>query len=82
MAGVRVLDELPKGGIIVSELTVESPASADSSENYGYKRFYALLQLKAQAAQHGANAIVAFKQSLNKEASKVIFSAKAAKVEP
>lgn len=82
IAGVKVLDELPKGGVVVSDLTLESPASADSSENYGYKRFYALLQLKAQAAQHGANAIVDFKQTLSSEGSKIIFSAKAARVEP
>ncbi|MFN3426788.1 MAG: hypothetical protein ACK41G_04360 [Candidatus Thermochlorobacter sp.] len=82
VAGVKVLDEMPKGGVIISELTLESPASADSSENYGYKRFYALLQLKAQAAQHGANAIVDFKQALSSEGSRIIFSAKAAKVEP
>jgi hypothetical protein len=61
---------------------LESPASADSSDNYGYKRFYALLQLKAQAAIHGANAISDFKQLLNEEKNKIIFSAKAVKVEP
>jgi hypothetical protein len=82
VAGVRLLDELPKGAVVVAELMLESPASADSSENYGYKRFYALLQLKAQAAIHGANAISDFKQLLNEEKNKIIFSAKAVKVEP
>ncbi len=82
VAGVRVLDELPQGAVVVAELMLESPASADSSDNYGYKRFYALLQLKAQAAIHGANAISDFKQLLNEEKNKIIFSAKAVKVEP
>lgn len=82
VAGIRLLDELPEGAVVLADLMLESPASADSSENCGYKRFYALLQLKAQAAMHGANALLDFKQTLNDEKSKIIFSAKAVKVEP
>lgn len=82
VAGVRLLEQLPKGAQVVAELRYEVPASADSTENVGYKKFYATLHLKAQAAQHGANALVGLSQALSQDGKTVIFSATAAKVEP
>ncbi|MCS7211444.1 MAG: hypothetical protein RMI34_08100 [Chloroherpetonaceae bacterium] len=82
VAGIRILDSLPAGATVISELRYEVPASPDSSENVGYKKFYALLHLKAQAAQHGANALIGLRHTLDRAGSKVIFSATAAKVAP
>ncbi len=80
-AGIMMLDSLPNNAAVLAMLSLECEASADSSENVGYKKFYATMQLKAQAAQHGANALIGFKQTINAATNKIIFSATAARVE-
>jgi hypothetical protein len=80
-AGIMMLDSLPKNAAVLANLSLESAASTDTTENAGYKKYYAMIQLKAQAAQHGANALIGFRQTLNKATNKLIFSATAARVE-
>ncbi len=80
-AGIMMLDSLPNNAAVLAMLSLESEASADSSENVGYKKFYATMQLKAQAALHGANALIGFRQTIDTTTNKIIFSATAARVE-
>jgi uncharacterized protein YbjQ (UPF0145 family) len=78
-SGVRMLDSLSASTQIIAAVRVTDAASKDTSENAGYKRFYALLQLKAQAKALGANALANFKQITERDS--LIFTATAVKVD-
>jgi hypothetical protein len=77
-SGVLVLDSLPASAETFVTLRVSDIAAIDSTDNNGYKKFYALLQLKAMAKSLGANAVVGLKQIMVKDS--LIFTAIAAKV--
>lgn len=78
-AGVAMLDSIPERAEIVKSLRLAELASRDSLENAGYKRFYALMRLKAEALDCGANALAGFAQTL--EGDSLIFTATAIRVE-
>ncbi|MCS6989591.1 MAG: hypothetical protein NZM06_08755 [Chloroherpetonaceae bacterium] len=78
-AGVATLDSVPERAEIVKPLRLADLASRDSSENVGYKRFYALMRLKAHALECGANAIAQFAQTI--EGDSLIFTATALRIE-
>lgn len=78
-AGVAMLDNLPLNAEIVKQLRLVDLASPDSLENTGYKRFYAMIQLKAMALDCNANALAEFAQTI--EGDSLIFTATAIRIE-
>ncbi|MBC8042700.1 MAG: hypothetical protein IAF08_04570 [Rhizobacter sp.] len=78
---VMMLDSLPAGAEKIAVLTMEETPAADSTDNTGYKKFYAILQLKSQARQVGANALIGFTQWIDDKTHKLVFAATAAKVD-
>ncbi|MFQ3598456.1 MAG: hypothetical protein SNJ66_08935 [Chloroherpetonaceae bacterium] len=78
-AGVALLDSLPLSAEIIKPLRLADVASPDSLENSGYKRFYAMMQLKSMALDCGANALAEFAQTI--EGDSLIFTATAIRIE-
>ncbi|MFN3345804.1 MAG: hypothetical protein ACK412_09165 [Chloroherpetonaceae bacterium] len=78
-AGVAMLDALPENAQIIKQLRLVDLASPDSLENTGYKRFYAMIQLKAMALDCNANALAEFAQTI--EGDSLIFTATAIRIE-
>lgn len=78
-AGVAMLDSLPLNAEIIKELRLADVASPDSLENTGYKRFYAMMQLKSMALDCGANALAKLAQTV--EGDSLIFTATAIRIE-
>jgi|YNPMSStandDraft_2_1061718.scaffolds.fasta_scaffold00848_5 hypothetical protein len=78
-AGVAMLDSLPLNAEIIKDLRLTDVASSDSLENTGYKRFYAMMQLKSQALECGANALANFAQTIVGDS--LIFTATAIRIE-
>ncbi len=78
-AGVAMLDSVPPNAEIIKDLRLSDVASSDSLENTGYKRFYAMMQLKSKALECGANALAHFTQTLKGDS--LIFTATAIRVE-
>jgi hypothetical protein len=78
-AGIAMLDSLPLNADIIKDLRLSDVASRDSLENTGYKRFYAMMQLKSMALECGANALAKFTQTINGDS--LIFTATAIRIE-
>lgn len=78
-AGVAMLDSLPTNAEIIKELRLTDIASPDSLENTGYKRFYAMMQLKSMALDCGANALAEFAQTTKGDT--LVFTATAIRIE-
>ncbi len=78
-AGVAMLDSLPLNAEIMKKLRLVDVASPDSLENTGYKRFYAMIQLKSMALECGANALAEFAQTI--EGDTLVFTATAIRIE-
>ncbi len=78
-AGVAMLDSLPLNAEIIKQLRLADVASPDSLENTGYKRFYAMIQLKSMALDCDANALANFQQVV--EGDSLIFTATAIRIE-
>ncbi len=78
-AGVAMLDAVPEDAQIIKQLRLADLASPDSLENTGYKRFYAMIQLKAMALDCNANALAEFAQTI--EGDSLIFTATAIRIE-
>jgi hypothetical protein len=78
-AGVAMLDSLPTNAEIIKELRLADIASPDSLENTGYKRFYAMMQLKSMALDCGANALAEFAQTTKGDT--LVFTATAIRIE-
>jgi hypothetical protein len=78
-AGVSILDSIPSEAEIIQTIRLADLAAADSLENIGYKRFYAMMSLKAQALDCGANALSNINQTI--QGDSLIFTATALRVE-
>lgn len=78
-AGVAMLERLPLNAEIIKQLRLTDVASPDSLENTGYKRFYAMMQLKSMALDCGANALAEFAQTI--EGDTLVFTATAIRIE-
>jgi hypothetical protein len=78
-AGIAMLDSLPLNADIIKDLRLSDVASRDSLENTGYKRFYAMMQLKSMALECGANALANFTQTISGDS--LIFTATAIRIE-
>lgn len=78
-SGVAVLDSLPDNAEVIKQLRLTDIASSDSLDNTGYKRFYAMIQLKSMALDCGANALVHFAQTV--QGDSLIFTATAIRIE-
>jgi hypothetical protein len=78
-AGVAMLEAVPQNAQIIKSLRLAERASPDSLENTGYKRFYAMIQLKAMALDCNANALAELAQTI--EGDSLIFTATAIRIE-